>query len=77
MAKTMVLSDFLTNAQIQQSSDLFIRSLQAGTSELQMVNAVCEQIIRPNMAAIDKKLGQKCAEMYLAYAVYYALTQVR
>ena len=34
-----------------------------------------EQLIAPNMAAIDEKLGQRNNARYLAYVVVYVLSQ--
>lgn len=63
--KHITIADFLTDREIRLA--------------LKLGNArdICEQIIKPSIARIDRDLGQKNDPMYLAYAVEYALSQYR
>ena len=67
--KSVTLSDFLTNGQIAAANALYE---EFGTDA---VNEIHTQVIVPNMAAINAKLGQENDARYLAYAVVYALSQ--
>lgn len=67
--KTTTLSQFLTEAQINEA----VRLYQAhGTDAVRHIQA---RVIEPNMLAINEKLGQENDARYLAYAVLYALMQ--
>jgi len=63
--KKVTLPDFLTDREIGLA--------------LSLGNArdICEQVIKPSIARIDRDLGQKNDPMYLAYVVEYALSQYR
>lgn len=69
--KTMTLPDFLTDAQIEQALKLYEAHGMDATS------AICKQVIEPNMAAINKKLGQENDASYLAYACVYVFMQAQ
>lgn len=58
----ITLHDFLTDAEINRCVELKDRK------------AVRDQIILPNMARIDAKLGQKNDPDYLSYAIEYVMT---
>ena len=64
MTKHVKLADFLTDKQI------------ARAVELREAKKICEEIIRPNLDAINRKLGQENDPMYLAYATEYVITKV-
>lgn len=64
MNRTITLGDFLTDAQIQKAVDLYPDT-----------KAIREQVIEPNMATINRKLGQENDAAYLSYAVQYAISQ--
>lgn len=55
------LSDFLTATQI------------TAASKLSTAKRICEQVIVPNLAEINRKLGQENDPMYLAYMCEYVL----
>lgn len=63
--KKASIKDFLTDREIRRAI------------ELQQARSICEEIIKPNIARINKDLGQENDSMYLAYAVEYAVTQFR
>lgn len=63
--KKVTLPDFLTDREIRLAMSI-------GNAR-----DICEQIIKPSIARIDRDLGQKNDPMYLAYAVEYALSQYR
>ena len=69
--KTVTLPQFLTDEQIKQAARLY---------ETHGLSEACEQIlthvIEPNMATINKKLGQENDARYLAYAVVYVLSKL-
>lgn len=69
--KTMTLPDFLTAAQIDAAVALYITLRGTG----RFAAEVDRQIIAPNMAAINEKLGQENDSRYLAYAVEMVLSQ--
>jgi len=60
----VALTDFLTDKQI------------ARAMELREAKKICEEIIRPNLAAINRKLGQENDPMYLAYAAEYIISKI-
>lgn len=61
--KTVMLQDFLTDQQIEKAV------------QLRTAKPICEQIIQPNLEDIEKKLGQKCDPMYLAYMCEFIFEQ--
>ena len=63
--KQATLKDFLTDREIRRAM------------ELQNARAICEEIIRPAIARINRALGQENDPMYIAYAVEYALLLAR
>jgi hypothetical protein len=68
--KTMILPDFLTDAQIDAALKLYeVHGMDAAAK-------ICTQVIEPNMAVINAKLGQENNARYLAYAVVYVLSQL-
>lgn len=69
--KHMNLTDFLTEAQIQEAWELY-RKAEPGT----FATKCAEKIIQPNMAEINKKLGQDNDARYLAYACEYVFGQM-
>jgi len=64
--KTTTLPDFLTDEQIKKVQKLYPDT-----------KAIRVQVIEPNMAEINRKLGQENNAAYLAYAVVYVLDQVK
>lgn len=67
--KTMTLPDFLTDQQIAAALKLYEAHGMDATSK------ICKQIIEPNMAAINAKLGQENDARYLAYACVYVFSE--
>ena len=65
----MTLPQFLTDAQIAKAAKLYEDHGMDATAKIQA------QVIEPNMAAINAKLGQENDARYLAYAVLYVLSQ--
>lgn len=70
-AKSITLPDILTDAQIAQAAQLYKAHGMDAVAKIQA------QLIEPNMAAINGKLGQENDARYLAYAVVYVLSQVQ
>jgi hypothetical protein len=68
--KTTTLPQFLTDAQIAKATKLY------EAHGMDAVAAIQAQVIEPNMAAINQKLGQENDARYLAYAVVHACSQV-
>lgn len=62
--RTMVLTDFLTSAEIKRAMKL---------KRAQDINA---EIITPNIERINKAIGQENEPMYLAYAVEYVVSKI-
>jgi len=69
MTKPLTLPDFLSSDQIATCIALFQQ--HSGNS----VRYIRQQVIEPNMTAIDLKIGQPNDATYLSYAVYYILCQ--
>lgn len=62
--KQVTLPDFLTPAQIQRCTRLYPDRIK-----------IRDEVIVPNMAVINEKLGQENDPDYLAWAVIYVLQQ--
>jgi hypothetical protein len=74
--KNATLKDFLTDAQIAECIKIYERSRGRGDPEHGFRGpalSICEEIIKPNLKAINEKLGQENDPRYLAYVVEYAL----
>jgi hypothetical protein len=68
--KTINIGDFLSTVQMRQAIALYQQERSGA-----FVDRLVEQVILPNMAQINRKLGQENDPRYLAYAVQYALLQ--
>jgi hypothetical protein len=64
------LPGFLTKAQIAEAVRLYKAHGMDATAKIRA------QVIEPNMATINAKLGQENDASYLAYAVVYVLSQI-
>jgi hypothetical protein len=62
----ITLGNFLTDAQMRKVTSIF------NADPVHFHSRVLEEVIRPNMAEINRKLGQDNSPEYLAYAVEYA-----
>ena len=60
--KTAKLGDFLTDEQIKRCRALFPDRRR-----------IRDEVVRPNMEAINEKLGQENDAGYLSYAIIYAI----
>ena len=67
----MKITDFLTNFQITKARIIY-KKHSMSSSEL-----ICEEIIRPNLIEINKKLGQENDPRYLAYLCEYFFSRER
>jgi hypothetical protein len=67
--KILTLPQFLTKDQIRKATRLYKKF---GTNAVSQIRA---EVIEPNMAAINAKIGQENDARYLAYAVVYVLSQ--
>lgn len=72
--KTVPIGSFLTDAQIAHGMRLWDQHGRKGGSKF--IAAVVEQITQPNIAEINRKLGQENDPKFLAYALEYALSSV-
>jgi hypothetical protein len=68
--KHCTVGDILTDAEIERAKELYRQYKNTG----QFASKVCVELIEPNMARINKQLGQENDAKYLAYAVEYALS---
>jgi len=59
--RTITIDQFLNEEQIKEAVDL------------KKAKDICKKIIEPNLAAINKKLGQENDAMYLSYAVEHVI----
>lgn len=71
--KSITLPDFLTEDQIESAQALYMKFKGTG----RFAEECAKQIIQPNMAAINEKLGQENDAKYLAYACEYVFGQMR
>lgn len=65
--KQTTIQDFLTDEQIKQAISLY-KTAPEGS----FATRCAEEIIAPNLAEINAKLGQENDAKFLAYAVEYA-----
>lgn len=70
--KSITLTDILTPDQITLAAQLY-----KALGHWDSVTEIQAQLIEPNMAAINAKLGQENDPRYLAYAVVYVLSQAQ
>jgi hypothetical protein len=70
-SKTVSITQFLTEPQILLARRLYAASRDQGDAVAQ----IHAQVIEPNLAAINEKLGQENDAHYLAYAVVYIFDQ--
>jgi len=61
--KKICMNDFLTDLEIKK------------VMKLKKAKLICEEIIKPNLDRINKKLGQENDAMYLAYACEYTVSK--
>jgi len=72
MSKTMTIDQFLTKEQIDQAHTLYRKCKRDVRSPAHMI---CEEIIKPNIQVMNKKLGQANEPMFLAYSVQYVFDE--
>ena len=65
MPKQVTIQDFLTDREIRRAL------------ELRDARRICEEIIKPSIARINRALGQENDPMYLAYVVEYAISLIK
>jgi hypothetical protein len=70
--KHMTLKDFLTDAQIAECVTI---AQEPDPSEPSLARRICARVIEPNLAEINRKLGQENDPRYLGYLIEYALTR--
>lgn len=70
--KHMTLPDFLTDEQIESALALYKKFKDTG----RFAEECAKQVIEPNMAEINRKLGQENNAKYLAYACEYVFGQM-
>jgi hypothetical protein len=66
--KQVTLYDFLTESQIEEAHKIWEK-------EKAPAKEICDKVIRPNIAEIDRKLGQANDPMYLAYACEHVFNE--
>jgi hypothetical protein len=67
--KSVTLPDILTEVQIARALQLY------KAHGLDAVAKIQAEVIEPNMAAINAKLGQENNARYVAYAVVYVFSE--
>ena len=72
---TVTLPQFLTEAQIAEAFRLYKICVSEAIDFSDAVAKIQAEVIEPNMAAINAKLGQENDARYLAYAVVHACSQ--
>ena len=71
--KEVTINQFLTHEQIARCVKLYAQLADTG----KFARTVAEEVIKPNLAEINRKLGQENDPMYLAYAVEYTMLRSR
>ena len=64
----MTTTDFLSGSQI-------ISALKIWRDERSPAKRICEEVIKPNIQEINRKLGQENEPMYLAYVCEYIFNE--
>ena len=64
--KNVAITDFLTRSEIERAAKIV-------TTQAYPHKALVSEIIAPNLARINAKLGQENDADYLAYAIEYAV----
>lgn len=64
--KTIRLGDMLTDEQVQQCAALYPDR-----------ERIRDEVVKPNMVEIDRKLGQENDPDYLSYAIVYVLGEAQ
>lgn len=67
--KSFTLPDLLTEDQIAHAAQLYKAHGMEAVSKIQA------EVIEPNMASINEKLGQPNSLRYVAYAVVYVFSE--
>lgn len=67
----MIIADILQTDAQQKAAVKLYKEARPGT----FARRCAEEIIKPNIEAINKKVGQENDPLYLAYAVEYAISQ--
>jgi hypothetical protein len=67
--KFVTLPDLLTEDQIAHAARLYKAHGMEAVTKIQV------EVIEPNMAAINEKLGQANSSRYVAYAVVYVFSE--
>lgn len=68
--KSVTLPDILTEDQIAHAARLYkAHGMEKAVTKIQV------EVIEPNMAAINEKLGQANSSRYVAYAVVYVFSE--
>lgn len=73
MTRSMTLPDFLTDEQIEQARKIYVA---CQNSDKMPASEIAKQVIEPNMAEINRKLGQENDAHYLAFCCEYVFSQV-
>ena len=68
----VTLADFLTEEEIDLAAEMYAKDSSSGYAD-----RVLKRIIQPNMARINRALGQENDPEYLAYCVEYVVSTVR
>lgn len=69
--KVITLHDFLTDEQLEAAKKLYLEKTESECTE-----AICDQIVTPNIVQINEKLGQENDPKYLAYCIYFVFNQL-
>ena len=73
--KTVSITQFLTEAEIQRALELWNKRTTDRKIGWNDARCICDEIIRPNIERIKRALGQENDPMYLAYAVEFVMMQ--
>lgn len=71
--QTTSLDQFLTSEQLEHCCAIWV---ECAGNDILFVGRVEVEVMLPNMAEINRKIGQENNARYLAYATYYVFSQV-
>ncbi len=71
--KKVTIYDFLTLDQVKKAREIFDGCTTPGKAGVHKL--LLDEVIQPNIAEINHKLGQENDARYLAFAVEYVLVQ--
>lgn len=76
MPKQVLMSDFLTQAEIEKCRDIYREHADNGGNKPALHKRLVEEVVRPIMPEINRKLGQENDADYLAYGIEHVFNSI-